>query len=238
MEPVRLFDVGWFYPWLHARQVSLSTLDTAGVVGCRMQEYRLRNDTGHETGEIGYHATEDGLLLFPAYDPEGNLRGWEALTRTGRRRTAIGSELNFCGTYPDGGTPRAAVIGPFNTDRLVAIEAGWHRTAALLSPMKPDSIIEVAAAARAYWPEAVVTVVLDDDTWLADYAAVRERPDRRTLIERIYAMGFSAYGHRTDINTFWTKRGTLNGWCSLLAPLANLDSPTREEQRQGWLSSA
>ena len=196
-----LTQVGWLDEWLHKRRLTHAALSTAMVVGALREQY-----TDRWTGEVCLRDLPEGVLLFPARDAEGAVRGWQTRhrkkpgERKAHKQTAAGCEVKWCGGGPPQWWPDAerVIVVASPSDRLALIAAGFGHNP-ILAPFGDGRIRAAALHARKVWPELPINVVLDAD-------AHSKGADALVGIDNVTALGCVG----PDVGTIWAKTGRLN----------------------------
>lgn len=202
MRLVDLARIGWLDGWLNERRLTHAVLNDAGTRGCSREQYRYEDMW---VNEVRLREAPEGLLLFPARDADGAVRGWQTRhpkkpeEKKARKQTASDCEVWWCGGGKPEWWPNAerVILVASPSDRLALIAAG-HGHNPILAPFGDKFIRAAALHARTVWPGLPIHAVLDKD-------AHDKGADALAGIENVAAVGCTG----SDVGEIWAKKGRL-----------------------------
>ena len=155
MRLVPLTDIGWLDEWLSKRRLTHEHLRVGMVIGALRDQY-----TDLWTKERCLYEVPEGVLLFPAYDTEGAVRGWQTRHRKkpaeekAQKRSASDCEVMWCGGGKPDWWPDAerVIVVASPSDRLALIAAGYGHNP-ILAPFGDGRIRAATLHARETWPD-------------------------------------------------------------------------------------
>ena len=203
MRLVDLAQIGWLDDWLCERRLTHTVLDDAKTLGCSREQYRYEDMW---VNEVRLREVPEGLLLFPAYDVDGAVRGWQTRHpkkpegKKAHKQTASDCEVWWCGGGKPEWWPNAEriILVASPSDRLALIAAGYGHNP-ILAPFGDKFIRAAALHARKTWPDLPITVVLDPD-------AHDDGAEALVGIDGVNAIGCTG----RDVGEIWADTGRLD----------------------------
>ena len=200
MRLVPLTDIGWLDEWLSERRLTHEHLRVGMVIGAQREQGR-----DFWTGERCLYEVPEGVLMCPAYDGLGAVRGWQTRHRkkpeedSAHKQTASGCEVLWCG----GGRPEwwpdaeRVIVVASPSDRLALIAAG-HGHNPILGVFGDNRLRAAVLHARETWLDLPINVVLDKDAHDKGAKAIAG-------VDNVTAVGCTG----SDVGEIWAEKGRL-----------------------------